>query len=418
MGSEPPSGAGGKPTPTLYGDRPVYSVAAFNQGVAGWLTRLPNVWVEGEVAELRSADRWSLAFLTLKDADGASSLPAVITRERLEQIDPPLVAGDRVHALGRSELFRRRGQVSFRILRIERYGLGMLLRRIEELRKALAADGLFAAERKRPLPFLPRTIGLICGTDAAARRDVVETAGRRYPPARFRIIETTVQGTSAPGLIGGALRTLDADPEVDVIVLARGGGSFEDLLPFSDERVVRAVADCATPVVSAIGHEEDTPLVDLAADVRAGTPSLAGRLIVPDYAAVTAQLDAMLARGGRALESTTGRARERLLLLVGRPAFADPASWIATRRQTLLLARSALDRWPQQRLERERGRLGAARDRLRVLGPAATLERGYAIVQDRSGTVVRQSAAVAAGDEIAVRLAAGRLAARVEEVIE
>ncbi len=330
MGSEPPSGAGGKPTPTLYGDRPVYSVAAFNQGVAGWLTRLPNVWVEGEVAELRSADRWSLAFLTLKDADGASSLPAVITRERLEQIDPPLVAGDRVHALGRSELFRRRGQVSFRILRIERYGLGMLLRRIEELRKALAADGLFAAERKRPLPFLPRIIGLICGTDAAARRDVVETAGRRYPPARFRIIETTVQGTSAPGLIGGALRTLDADPEVDVIVLARGGGSFEDLLPFSDERVVRAVADCATPVVSAIGHEEDTPLVDLAADVRAGTPSLAGRLIVPDYAAVTAQLDAMLARGGRALESHHGT-RPRAAPAAGRRGRRSPTPQAGSR---------------------------------------------------------------------------------------
>ena len=288
MGSEPPSGAGGKPTPTLYGDRPVYSVAAFNQGVAGWLERLPNVWVEGggEVAECcdrPSAGRWRSR--RCKDADGAASLPAVITRARLEQIDPPLVAGDRVHALGRSGAVRRRGEVSFRDPRMERFGLGMVLRRIEELRETLAAEGLFAQERKQPLPFLPRTIGLICGTDAAARRDVVETATRRYPPARFGSSRRPSRAPRRRALIGGALRLLDFDPEVDVIVLARGGGDFEDLLPFSDERVIRAVADCATPVVSAIGHEEDTPLVDLAADVRAGTPSLAGRLVVPDYAA-------------------------------------------------------------------------------------------------------------------------------------
>ena len=229
-----------------------------------------------------------------------------------------------------------------------------------------------------------------------------------------------MQGASAPGLIGGALRMLDADPEVDVIVLARGGGSFEDLLPFSDERVVRAVADCATPVVSAIGHEEDTPLVDLAADVRAGTPSLAGRLVVPDYAAVAAALDALLgARRPRARVDAPARARERLSLLVGRPAFADPASWIATRRQTLLLARSALDRWPQQRLERERGTAGG---RPRPAARAGAGRHAGARVCDRAGSRRRASSARARRSPPAMRSRfgwpRGRLAARVEEVIE
>jgi exodeoxyribonuclease VII large subunit len=406
------------PQPTRYGDRNVYSVAGFNQGVGGWLQRLPEVWVEGEIAELKQQGRWAFAYLTLKDPGDGSCLPALIARGRLDAIQPPLRAGDRVHALGRAEMYAKKGELRFRVSAIEQFGLGLVLRQIEELKARLAGEGLFAAERKRPLPFLPRTIGLICGTDAAAKRDVLETAAVRYPPARFRVIETAVQGAGAVPQILAALDRLDRDPEVDVIVLARGGGSFEDLLPFSDERLVRAVADCATPVVSAIGHEQDTPIVDHAADARAGTPSLAAKLVVPDFAVVSAELEAVASRAGRALQSRAQRCREALAMLVSRPAFADPRSWIAVRRASMALVRDGLDRWPVQRLEREHTGLAHARDRLTLLGPAATLERGYAIVQNAGGSVVSAAGSVSEGERIAVRLASGRIAARVEEVQE
>jgi exodeoxyribonuclease VII large subunit len=403
-----------KPTPTAYGDRAVYSVAGFNQGVADWLARLGNVWVEGELSELRRNDRWGLVFFCLKDE--TSVLRGSMQRERFDRIQPPPAVGERVHAFGRAELLQRKGEFRFRAFTIERFGLGQLLRRIEEVRERLAAEGLFAAERKRPLPLLPRLVGLVCGSDAAAKRDVVETATARHAAVQFRVVEAAVQGAGAAGELAAALRRLDADPQVEVIVLARGGGSVEDLLAFSDERLCRAVAECRTPVVSAVGHEQDTPLVDLVADVRAGTPSLAGKLIVPDDAALVADLDAMLARAGRALEARAVHARRHLQLLAARPAFADPRSWIAVRRAHLETAGASLRRLPALRLERETARLGNARDRLRLLGPAATLDRGYAIVQDDAGSVVRDAAAVSIGERVGVRLAAGRLGARVEDV--
>jgi exodeoxyribonuclease VII large subunit len=403
-----------KPEPTTYGDRTVYSVAGFNQGVADWLARLGNVWVEGELSELKRTDRWGLVYFCLKD--GTSVLQGSMQKEKFDRIQPPPRAGDRVHVFGRGELWQRRGEFRFRAYAIEQFGLGQLLRRIEEVRLRLAGEGLFAADRKRPLPFLPRVVGLVCGSDAAAKRDVVETASARHPGVRFRIVEAAVQGGGAAGELRAALRRLDADPEVDVIVLARGGGSVEDLLPFSDEALCRAVAACRTPVVAAIGHEQDTPLVDLVCDVRAGTPSLAAKLIVPDHAAVVGELDALLARAGRALEGRATHARRHLELLATRPAFADPRSWITTRRAALDMSAASLRRLPELRREREATRLRGAHDRLRLLGPAATLERGYAIVQDDAGAVVREATTLAAGDRIGVRLATGRVGARVEEV--
>ncbi len=398
------------------GDRKVYSVSSFNQGVSGFLKRLPAVWVEGEIAELRHNPSWGLVYLSLKDPHDGAMLPATMTRQRFAEVEPAPAAGQRVHALGRAELWPRRGEFRFSVLQIEPVGLGRLLQRIEELRRQLALEGLFDPRRKRPLPFLPRTIGLVCGKDAAAKRDVVETATTRYPPARFRIEETVVQGAGAPGRIVAAIRRLDADPEVDVIVIARGGGSVEDLLPFSEESVCRAVAGCATPVVSAIGHEQDSPLVDLAADVRAGTPSLAAKLVVPDHAGELASLDALLGRGSRALELGAQSARRMLLLLAARPAFADPTTWIANRRAEIDRARDRLAGVAERRLERETARVDGARDRLRLLGPAATLERGYAIAVDSHGAVLRAAAATSADEEIGVRLARGSLTATVTEV--
>jgi exodeoxyribonuclease VII large subunit len=427
-----------KPVPIHYGDRKVFTVAGFNQGISWYLGKLPAVWVEGELAELRQSDSWGQVYLTLKDPDQGATVSATMTRQRFSRLDPPPQAGERVHVLGRAEVWNRSGQLRLAVLELERFGLGLLLRQIEELRRRLAAEGLFASERKRPLPMLPRTIGLVCGTDAAAKRDVVETVTTRYPPARFRIVETVVQGAGAPQRIAAAVRALDAEPEVDVIVLARGGGSMEDLLPFSDELVCRAVAECSTPVVSAIGHEQDMPLVDLAADVRAGTPSLAARLIVPDYAQQAAALDALLGRATRALEGSAGRARRMLQLLAARPVLADPMAWIELRRGSLEASRGSLARLAPARVEREAARVEVAgerltgsierrleretttvrhaHDRLRLLGPAATLERGYAIVQDTGGHVVRDAAAVRRSERIGVRLGRGSLEATVEEV--
>jgi exodeoxyribonuclease VII large subunit len=405
-----------RPEPVTYGDRAVFTVSDFNQGVAGWLARLGNVWVEGEISELTPRAR--MVFFCLKDERDGSVLQAWIERDRFAKVEPAPAVGDRLHAYGRGELWRKRGEFRFRAFALEQFGLGQLLKRIEELRVRLAAEGLFAEERKRPLPLLPRVVGLVCGADAAAKRDVVETAERRYPPVRFHIVEATVQGRAAPASVAAALAKLDADPAVDVIVLARGGGSPEDLLPFSDEAICRAVAECTTPVVSAIGHEQDSPLVDLVADARAGTPSLAARMVVPDHAALAESLDALLRRGARALEGGAAQVRRTLELLVSRPAFARPETWIEVRRAALASAGDRLAHLPALRIERESARVEALHGRLRVLGPAATLDRGYAIVQNESGAVVRESGAVSVDDRVGVRLARGRLVARVEETAE
>src|SRR5438093_6231914 len=298
-----------------YGDRKVYSVAAFNKGVAGWIARLPTVWIEGEVTELRRHERWASVFFTLKDPENGACLPASMPRGRFDALRLNLTDGERVHVLGRPELYEARGEFRLRALSVERFGIGAHLAAIERLKAKLAAEGLFAEERKRPLPRLPRRIGLVTGNDAAAKRDVLATIGARFPPARVLVAETYVQGPKAAPAIIDALRRLCDEPEIDVLVLARGGGSFEDLLPFSDERLVRAVASCPVPIVSAVGHEQDTPLCDLAADVRASTPTAAGRLVVPDLNELLDRLDRSRARLARGARGTVGRERDRLALV-------------------------------------------------------------------------------------------------------
>src|SRR6266540_3339630 len=300
-----------------YGDRKVFTVSAFNRGVADWLSRLPTVWVEGEVTELRRHAKWASIFLTLKDGDGAC-LPVSMARGRFDALRLDLGDGERVHVFGRPELYEQRGAFRLRALSIERFGIGAHLAAIERLKAKLAAEGLFAAERKRPLPRLPRRIGLVTGNDAAAKRDVLSTIGARFPPARVVVAETYVQGPKAAPAIVEALRRLCDEPEVDVLVLARGGGSFEDLLPFSEERLVRAVAASPVPIVSAVGHEQDTPLCDLAADVRASTPTAAGRLVVPDLDALTAQLGQRREALARCVRRQLDGDRERLERVRGR----------------------------------------------------------------------------------------------------
>ena len=398
-----------------YGDRRVYSVASFNRGVSSWLARLPTVWVEGEVTELRRQPGWQTVFFTLKDPDGGACLSVTIARSRFDALRLALADGERVHVLGRAELYEARGDFRFRALSIERFGLGAHLAALERLKAKLAAEGLFATARKRPLPLLPRRIGLLTGTDAAAKRDLLATVTGRFPPARLLVAETYVQGPRAAAAIVETLERLAAAPEVDVVVLARGGGSFEDLLPFSDERVVRAVAACRVPVVSAVGHEQDTPLCDLAADVRASTPTAAGRLVVPDYEQLVARLARDRAALARCARRTLTRERDRTEKLRGRLRRA-PRLGLERDRLRAERLEERLRRAPRLALERKRARCEQAAARLRALSPRATLSRGYAIARDDAGRIVREASAVAPGDAVDVELASGELAARVEHV--
>src|SRR3954447_14917603 len=299
---------------TAYGDRKVFSVSAFNRGIATWLQRLPTVWVEGEVTELKRHQRWQSVFFTLKDPEDGSCLSVSMPRGQFDGLRLELADGDRVHVFGRPELYAARGEVRLRALSLERVRLGDHLAALERLKRKLAGEGPFAAERKRPLPRFPRRIGLVTGNDAAAKRDVIASIQARFPPARIVVAETYVQGPRAAGAVVEALRAICAEAEVDVVVVSRGGGSFEDLLPFSDERVVRAIAACPLPVVSAVGHEQDTPLCDLAADARASTPTAAARLVVPDAAQLRERLDRARAGLGRGTRRTLENERRLLAL--------------------------------------------------------------------------------------------------------
>jgi exodeoxyribonuclease VII large subunit len=379
-----------KVEPLNYADRTVYSVSAFNRGVAGWLSRLPSVWVEGEITELRRQERWQTVFFTLKDPETGACLGVTIGRGRFDGLRLDLADGERVHVFGRPELYEARGDLRLRALTIERFGLGAHLAALERLKKKLAAEGIFAAERKRRLPFLPTCIGLVTGNDAAAKRDILAGITARFPPARVLVAETYVQGPRAAGAIADALRGL-CERGVDVIVLARGGGSFEDLLPFSDERLVRAVASCPVPVVSAVGHEQDAPLCDLAADARASTPTAAARLVVPDFDELVHGLDASRLRLARGVRRTVEGSATRLAH-----------------------TRERLGRAPALLVERRRARVEHAAGRLRALSPNATLGRGYAIVRSTKG-IVRSASALAAGDPVDVELAEGGFGARVEQ---
>ena len=374
------------------GERKVYGVAEFNRRLAAYVGRVKDVWVDGEVSDLKRNPAWANVFLTLKDAETGACLPATVQRWRFDAIEPALAEGERVQVLGRLQLYEARGEVSFRLAAVERVGAGDHAAALDRLRRQLAAEGLFAAERKRPLPRFPRGVGLVTGVDAAARGDVVAAITTRFPAVRLVIAETRVQGPGATTAIVGALNRLVAEDGIDVVILARGGGSFEDLLPFSDERVVRAVAASRVPIVSAVGHEQDEPLCDLAADVRAPTPTAAARLVVPDLD----ELQAALARAGQRLDAGVARLLER-------------------DRGRLERGGERLRAAPLLYLERRRVALDRAAARLQALSPRATLARGYAIVR-AADAVVRDAATVEPGTALEIELARGGLGARVEEV--
>jgi exodeoxyribonuclease VII large subunit len=375
------------------------------QAVGGWIGRLGRIWVEGQIAEFKR--RGNTVYLTLRDPIAAVSAQVICTRAVFDVVSP--TEGARVVMFVKPDFNATRGAFALTALEIRAVGIGELLARLERLRKELAAEGLFSAERKRALPFLPGVIGLICGRESAAERDVVQNAQRRWPAVRFRIEQSAVQGPYAAGEVIEAVRKLDADPDVDVIVITRGGGSLEDLLPFSDEDLLRAVAACRTPVVSAIGHEQDTPLLDYVADLRASTPTDAAKRIVPDVAEQLALVTQLRDRGRRSVRGWLDREQAWLDGIRSRPAIADPVREIERQAEQV----GALAQRARQSLEASLNRAGDdtahMKARLLALSPAATLRRGYVIAQNADGGVVRSAAEVSPGEELLLRFAEDEL---------
>ena len=369
--------------------------------VGEWINRLGEIWVDGQIAQLTRRPGVATQFLTLRDPDANISMLVTCGRDVLPD---SVVEGSRVVLRARPDFYLERGTLSLRATEVREVGLGELLARLEALRKLLAAEGIFAAELKQPLPFLPRTIGLITGRASAAERDVVENARRRLPGARFRLENVAMQGANAVTEVVDALQRIDRDPDVDIVVIARGGGGVEDLLPFSNETLVRAVAAARTPVVSAIGHETDRPLLDLVADVAASTPTDAGRRIVPDLADEVRRIAELrdrarttvrtrLEREAELMAGLPERLRGTVRIRLTREA-EETAAWRARTRQRL----AGL-------LESARTDLGHVRARVRALSPQATLERGYAVIRRTDGTVVRAPAE--AVGQLRVRVAGG-----------
>ncbi|OLM12335.1 Exodeoxyribonuclease VII large subunit [Pseudonocardia sp. Ae717_Ps2] len=392
---------------------PVRTVA---RKIAEWVDRLGAVWVEGQLAQVNA--RSGTTFLTLRDPAADISLQLTAPSSLVRDAGGAVTEGSRVIVHGKPSFYLGRGTLSLRVDRIRAVGLGELLARIERLRRLLAAEGLFDPSLKRRPPLLPHTIGLVTGRDSAAEHDVVRNATARWPAVRFRIENVAVQGGLAVEQVVGALRALDRDPDVEVIVLARGGGSVEDLLPFSDETLCRAVAACRTPVVSAIGHEPDTPLVDHVADVRCSTPTEAGRSLVPDLAEETARISGLRDRARRALHGWVDREQHRLDDLRRRPVLTDPLRMVTAREGEIADARAAAHRAVLRRLDRASSELEHLGARLAALGPTATLARGYAIVQlaDRTDDVpplLRSVTDAPAGTGLRIRVADGAVAATV-----
>jgi exodeoxyribonuclease VII large subunit len=375
--------------------------------VGEWVGRLGRVWVEGQIAELNR--RGNAVFLTLRDPVAAVSARVVCTRAVFDASDPPPAEGARVVIWARPDFNVARGSFSLTALEIRAVGIGELLARLERLRRSLAAEGLFAAERKRALPFLPGMVGLICGRDSAAERDVLKNAALRWPAVRFRVEQVAVQGPYAVEEIVAALQRLDADPVVDVIIVTRGGGSIEDLLPFSDETLIREVAACRTPVVSAIGHEQDTPILDYVADVRASTPTDAARRVVPDVSEQLALIAQLRTRARRTVAGRIDREMAWLAAMKSRPALANPVGEIERQAELVTALAQRARRCLSATLDRAGDDVSHTRARLLALSPAATLRRGYAIVQHGDSSVVRSAAEVATDEKLTVRFADDQL---------
>jgi len=391
-------------------------VRRISQALGGWIARLGWVWIEGQISQLNL--RQGMVFLTLRDCDVDMSLQVTCHRRAIDSSPVPVTEGARVVVHAKPEFYDKRGTLSLRVDEIRPVGIGELLARLEQRRRLLAAEGLFEPALKRRLPFLPHLIGLVTGRESAAERDVLQNARHRWPGVRFRTRYAMMQGNRAAAEVMRAVSALDEDDEVDVIVIARGGGSVEDLLPFSDEALIRAVAKTTTPIVSAIGHEPDNPILDLVADVRASTPTDAAKRIVPDVTEEAQRIRQLRERAWRNVHGQVDRERHMLEQLRSRPALAAPVALLDERRAALFDMRDRARRHLANRLDRAADDVGHQLARIRALSPLATMRRGYAVVQGPDGHVVSSTDAISVGDLVDVRFADGRVRARAESVTD
>ena len=380
--------------------------------ISDYVEKMSALWVEGQVVQVSRRPGQATAYLTLRDADVDMSLNVTVRTSTLDAMPSPLAEGARVVVQAKPTFWTKRGTLQLDARQIRPVGIGELLARLEHLKGVLASEGLFDHDRKRPLPFLPRKVGLICGRASAAEKDVVENARRRWPAVQFEIRQVSVQGPNTVPEVSAALRELDADRSVDVIVITRGGGSFEDLLPFSNEALLRAVAEAVTPVVSAIGHDIDTPLLDFVADVAASTPTDAAKRIVPDVIEQRARVEQTRLRVLRALTTRVHDERRALVALRSRPVMADPRAMITARRQGLAALTGRARQSVQARANRAGDQVAHLRAQVRALSPLATLERGYAVVQHADGRIVMNRVDVEVDELLRVRVARGDFGVR------
>jgi exodeoxyribonuclease VII large subunit len=404
-----------KPLPERAGDTTAeepWPVRLLSVKIADYVDKMSSLWVEGQIVQVSRRPGQSTAYLTLRDPDVDMSLNVTVRTTVLDAMPAPLAEGARVVVQAKPTFWTKRGTLQLAARQLRPVGVGELLARLEHLKTILASEGLFDVDRKRPLPFLPHKVGLICGRASAAEKDVVQNALRRWPGVRFEIRTVSVQGPNTVPEVSAALSELDADRSVDVIVITRGGGSFEDLLPFSNEALIRAVARAVTPVVSAIGHDVDTPLLDFVADLRASTPTDAAKRIVPDVKEQRAAIEHTRQRGCHALASRVHTERRLLTSLRTRPVMADPRAMITTRRQELDALTDRARRRVRSNVHRAGDQIDHLRSQVRALSPLATLERGYAVVQHADGRIVMDRVDVQADELLRVRVARGDFAVR------
>jgi exodeoxyribonuclease VII large subunit len=386
-------------------------VRQITQAIGQWIERLGAVWVEGQVTQISRRGAMNTVFLTLRDKLADISVQVTCNRAVIDSLPTPLVEGAQIVCHAKPSFYPNRGTLSLSVREIRLVGEGELLARLERRRQLLAAEGLFAEELKRPLPFLPRNVGLVTAQNSAAERDVLENGRRRWPGVRFTVKYAAMQGVHAAREVIDAVQLLDRDTGVDVIVVARGGGSVEDLLPFSDEALIRAVFLATTPVVSAIGHEPDSPILDLVSDVRASTPTDAAKRVVPDVAEEAQRVLQMRERGRRTIRGLVERELHQLAALRSRPALADPRSGLEERLAEMEGYRERSRRTFRHRLDRDEDDLVHQVARIRALSPLATLRRGYAVLSDAEGRALSSVATLEPGQDIHIRVADGRIGA-------
>ncbi len=381
------------------------TVRTVSEAIKEYVDRLGPIWIEGEISELNERSGM-MAFMRLRDPSVDMSISVMCHKSVIAAVKP-LPDNARIVMYAKPSWYTKNGSLSFSAREIRQVGVGELLARLEALKNQLAGEGLFNSDRKVALPLLPKVIGLICGRNTDAEKDVVENAKRRWPSVQFEIREVTVQGAAAVSEVSEALRELEANKDVEVIIITRGGGSFEDLLPFSDEGLVRLAASCATPIVSAIGHEKDSPLLDLVADYRASTPTDAAKRVVPDISEEIVMIEAMRDRARRTLVNRLDLEATRITNFRNRPVMKDPHVLITTRAEVIAGLRDRSNRSFGSSLKLAKEELKQVKARVRALSPQSTLDRGYSVVQLADGQIVTDPKKLKAGDELRLRLAKG-----------